>query len=150
MPALSATDPAATLRRILLALLAFGLSGTAIELLLLGHYEDSWQLVPLFFIGCALVVIAAHVTLGGRGSVRLLQAVMSALVVAGLIGVLLHYRGNVEFQVEMDPTQSHWQVFTKAIRAKTPPALAPGILVQFGLLGWLYAYRHPALKRDSV
>ena len=41
MPALINTDSAATLRRVLLALLTFGLSGTAVELLLLGHYEDS-------------------------------------------------------------------------------------------------------------
>ncbi len=151
MPALINTDSAATLRRVLLALLTFGLSGTAVELLLLGHYEDSWQIVPLFFLGCGLVVIAAHLMVGGSGSVRLLQVVMSMLIVAGLIGVVLHYRGNLEFQLEMDATQSRWQLFAKAIRAKTPPALAPGVLVQFGLLGWLYAYRHPALRRrDSV
>lgn len=147
MPALSPTDPSAAFRRVLLALLTFGLCGTVVELLLLGHYEDSWQFAPLFFIGCALVVIGAHLTIGGAGSVRLLQTVMLALIVVGLVGVVLHYRGNLEFQVEMDPTQSTWQLFTKAMRAKTPPALAPGVLVQFGLLGWLYTYRHPALRR---
>lgn len=146
----SVSDSSAAIRRVLLALLTFGLSGTAVELLLLGHYEDSWQIVPLFFIGCALVVIAAHVMVGGTGTVQLLRVAMSALIVAGLIGVALHYRGSLEFQVEIDPTQSRWQLFTKAIRAKAPPALAPGVLVQFGLLGWLYAFRHPALRRDPI
>ena len=146
----SVSDSSAAIRRVLLALLTFGLSGTAVELLLLGHYEASWQIVPLFFIGCALVVIAAHVMVGGTGTVQLLRVAMSALIVAGLIGVALHYRGSLEFQVEIDPTQSRWQLFTKAIRAKAPPALAPGVLVQFGLLGWLYAFRHPALRRDPI
>jgi hypothetical protein len=30
--------------------------------------------------------------------------------------------------------------------AKAPPALAPAGLIQLGLLGLLYTYRHPALQ----
>jgi hypothetical protein len=29
------------------------------------------------------------------------------------------------------------------------PTLAPGTLIQFGLLALLYAYRHPSLKRPE-
>ena len=36
-----------TLRQLLLAIIAMGLAGTAADLLLLGHYEEGWQLVPL-------------------------------------------------------------------------------------------------------
>lgn len=143
-------DSAGTLRRLLLALLTVSLIGTAIELVLLGHYEDSWQLVPIFFIGFALAVIAAHVATGSAGSLRLLQVAMSMLIVAGVIGAVLHLRGSLEFQMEMDATQSRWQLFAKAIRAKSPPALAPGVLAELGLLGWLYAFRHPALGRREL
>ena len=36
-----------------------------------------------------------------------------------------------------------WQ----AIRGKTPPLLAPGALMQLGLVGLAYTYKHPALSR---
>ena len=90
----------------LLAIVVFGLVGTVVELLLLEHYEDSWQFVPLFFIGATLVVVAAHVVLRSAGSVLMLRLMMSFLIASGVAGVVLHYRGSMEFQLEMDATQS--------------------------------------------
>jgi len=48
----------AALRRLLLGLLTFGLIGTAADLLLIGHHEDAWQLIPLVTIGVALAATA--------------------------------------------------------------------------------------------
>jgi hypothetical protein len=31
----------------------------------------------------------------------------------------------------------------KAIHSKAPPALAPAAMIQMGLLGLLYTYKHP-------
>jgi len=143
------TDVPVVMRRFVLALVAFGLIGSGAELLLLEHYEDSWQLVPLFLIVLTLGAIAVHLLAAGAGSVYGLRVLMSALVLAGAVGVSLHYRGNLEFQLEMDATQSGWPLFMKAIRAKTPPALAPGVMAQLGLLGLAYTYRHPALGRGT-
>jgi hypothetical protein len=148
MPA-ARPDASGTLRRLLLALLVFGLLGLGTELLLLGHYEDSWQMVPLFFIFLAVLAIVAHVTSGTPGSLQVFRLVMASLIVVGLIGVVLHYRGNLEFQVDMDPTATGWELFKKVVRAKAPPALAPGALAQLGLLGLIYAYRHPAFREDE-
>ena len=56
---ITAASPATTLaalRRLLLGLLAFGLVGTATDLLLIGHVEDAWQAIPLAAIALALVV----------------------------------------------------------------------------------------------
>ncbi|MEY4609441.1 MAG: hypothetical protein RL625_1658, partial [Gemmatimonadota bacterium] len=36
-------------------------------------------------------------------------------------------------------------LWVAVFRGEAPP-LAPGTLVQFGLLGLLYAYKHPALS----
>ena len=138
------------IRRFLLAIVVLGLSGTGLELILLEHYEDSWQALPLFFIGLTLVVIGVHAVGGGAGTVRLLRVMMSFLLIAGAAGVVLHYQGSLEFQMEMDPTQSGWALFTKVLHAKAPPALAPGVMAQLGLLGLLYTYRHPALSRNST
>jgi hypothetical protein len=145
MPSHFSADASVALRRILLAIVAFGLVGTAVELFLLEHYEDSWQLVPIVFIALALFSMVAHVTTGSAGSLMVLRLAMSFLVVAGAVGVVLHYQGSMEFQLEMDATQSGWTLFSKVIRAKAPPTLAPGVMAQLGLLGLLYTYRHPAL-----
>jgi hypothetical protein len=136
-----------SLRRFLLALLVLGLAGIGAELVALRHYEDSWQLVPLVLIALAFAVIGWHVLDGGAATVRMLRLVMLFFLVAGIAGIVLHYRGNLEFQLEIDPSQDRWTLFTKVIRAKAPPALAPGAMAQLGLLGLVYAFRHPALGR---
>ena len=137
------------LRRLLLALLVFGLFGTATELLLLGHYDGPAQLIPLALIVVAGSTVAAHAVTGSARTVRVLRVVMACFVVAGLAGVVLHFRGNLEFQLDMDPAASKWDLFRKVVRAKAPPALAPGAMAQLGFLGLIYAYRHPALSRGG-
>jgi hypothetical protein len=42
--------------------------------------------------------------------------------------------------MEMDADQRRSEMFWKVLRAKSPPALAPGVMVQLGLLGLIYAY----------
>jgi hypothetical protein len=143
-------DSAGMVRKLLLLVISFGLLMTGLDLILLEHYEDSWMLVPLFLIALSLAVIVGHALVGAAGSVRLMQGVMVLLVLSGLMGVVLHFQGNLEFQVEIDPTLSRWELFNKVIRAKAPPALAPGAMAQLGLLGLVYCYRHPALTRDSA
>ncbi len=81
----------------------------------------------------------------GRASVRALQFVMSLFVAAGLAGVALHFQSTLEFQREIDPSLAGFGLVLKALQAKAPPALAPGVMVQLGLLGLAFAYRHPAL-----
>lgn len=144
------SDPSLTIRRLLLALVVLGLVGLATELVLLAHYEDSAQLVPLFFIALTLIVIVGHVVVGGASSLLLLRVMMAFLVAAGVLGIVLHYRGSMEFQLEMDPTMSGWPLFAKVLQAKAPPTLAPGVMAQLGLLGLLYTYRYPADRSSSA
>jgi hypothetical protein len=134
-----------TWRRWVLIVLALGLLGTTMDLVLIQHYEDSLQLIPIGLAAFALVVASWNGLQESRLSVRLLQLAMILLLVAGLVGVTLHYRGAAAFQWEMDATQSSWSVFTKVIRAKAPPLLAPGAMLQLGLIGLVYCYRHPAV-----
>ena len=135
-----------TLRNLLLALLTFGLTGLGAELLALGHYEDSWQLVPLILIATALAVIGWHVFDRSAVSVRALQGVLLFILIAGGIGVALHYQGNMEFQLDVNPDLSGWALFAKVLHAKVPPALAPGAMAQLAFLGLIYTFRHPALR----
>jgi hypothetical protein len=137
------------LRRFLLLILIVGIVGSGAELLLLEHHEDAWQFVPLALDVAALAVICLHVVAGGRVTVRALQLLMTLFLVSGALGVWLHYQGNLEFQLDMDPTLPAWDLFSRVMRAKAPPALAPGVMAQLGLLGLAYCYRHPALTPAS-
>jgi len=137
------------LRRILLAILLLGMAGTTTELLLLKHDEDVVQLVPLLLIGAGYVTIAWHVINRRRASVRTLQILMLLFVVSGIAGLVFHYRANVEFQLEGDPALRGMDLLWKVLQAKAPPALAPGVMAQLGLIGLAYAYRHPALMPEG-
>ena len=132
------------LRRILLGILLLGMAGTTTELLLLRHTEDSTQLIPLMLLGAGYVVVAWNARRRSRLSVRTLQAVMVLFVASGILGVFFHYGANVEFQREIEPELTGSNLLWKVLQAKTPPALAPGVMAQLGLIGLAYAYRHPA------
>jgi len=62
--------------------------------------------------------------------------------------VLLHYRGNVEFERERDPSLSGLALVWEALRGATP-SLAPGAMAQLGLLGLAITWRHPAARRRT-
>jgi hypothetical protein len=135
-----------TTRRLLLAVITIGMIGTTADLLLLEHYEGAWQLPPLVVLASGFVVIAWIAIGPGPLAVTAMRVIMVCFIAAGCAGVLLHYNGNSEFQREIDPTLLGWALFMKVMRAKAPPALAPAVLIQVGLLGLLYTYRHPALQ----
>lgn len=136
--------PLQTIRRLLLAILMLALIGSALDLLLLAHYEEFWQLVPLVLIGVAVPVTAWVWRAGSARAVISFRITMVLVVAAGVAGVALHYTGNREFQHEMDPALAGWALFTAVVTAKAPPALAPASMIQMGLIGLLATYRHPA------
>ncbi len=137
------------LRRVLLALVALGIVGLGAELLLLEHTESPQQWVPLAVLGLALLAVPPVAARPAPWAVRLFQGAMLACVVAGAAGLYFHYTGNAEFEREGDPALRGLDLFWKSMRGATP-ALAPGALVQLGLLGLACAWRHPALRPPST
>jgi hypothetical protein len=136
----ASADRVELLRRWILAVLALGLVGTVTELLLLGHYEQPLQLVPVLLIAIAIVVLVWHVMQRNAASLHSLQIVMALFVLAGFAGVVAHFLGSAEFQIELNPSMGTWELVEKVLRAKAPPVLAPGMMLQFGLLGLAYAF----------
>ncbi len=142
----SGPTAAQSLRRGLLVLLGLGLLGTAVDLVLLDHYEDVWQMPPLVLCAASLLIVLWVGLSGGRTAIRALRIVMLLCIVSGLAGLALHYNGNREFQHEIDPELAGWALFFKVVTAKAPPALAPAVMAQLGFLGLLYTYRHPEFE----
>lgn len=73
---------------------------------------------------------------------------MVLFMVIGVVGVSLHFRSNAEFELLMHPSMDGWELVRASLAGRTP-ALAPAILVQLGLLGLTYTYRHPFLRRRT-
>lgn len=136
-------------RRILMAILLLGSAGIMAELLLMGHDEDVFQWIPLALCAATILLGALVSARPGAGAVRLFQAVMMLLILSAAVGMWLHFRANMEFQLEMDASLKGWELFRKAILAKAPPALAPGAMAQLGLIGLAYTFRHPAIGRHT-
>ena len=138
--------PLVAIRRFVLAIFLAGGLGTALELLLLGHTEDAWQWTPLVLLSLGLLGAGWHGAGGGLASLRMFQGVMVLCVLSGLVGLGLHYDGNVEFELEVYPSLGGVELFWESITGATP-TLAPGTMVGLGLLGLAYTYRHPVLER---
>ena len=139
---------AGPLRRLLLGLVLLGMAGLLAELVLLEHTESAWQWVPLAALGPGFACAAAVAVRPSPRTLRPFQAVMALFVAAGALGVYLHFRGNVEWELESDASLRGTALFWAALHGATP-ALAPGALAQLGLLGLALAHRHPALRRHT-
>lgn len=131
------------LRTLLLLVLLAGCVGAIAELLLQAHYEDSMQLAPLVCLSLALMAIAGRLLSPSARSVHALRVAMGVLCSCGFLGVLFHLQASYEMQHELSSDLFGWELWTKVLRAKAPPALAPFVLVQFSLLGWVATYRDP-------
>jgi hypothetical protein len=132
-----------TFRKLILVLILLTAIGLIVELALLGHTEDRVQWIPFATLGFGALSAAVFALWPSPQSLRVLRWVMAGCLAAGLAGLYFHYKGNVEFELEMYPSRAGFELFWEAMTGATP-ALAPGALAQLGLLGLAFTYRHPA------
>ena len=149
MPEARSGATISAIRRFLLILFVIGALGTGAELLLLGHTEDLWQWAPLVLLAASLVTLGWRVVARGARSLRLFRGTMILFVLSGGVGLWLHYHGNAEFELEMYPSLKGAELFWESVTGATP-TLAPGAMLELGLLGLAYTYQHPALSTDST
>lgn len=123
------------LQRVLLAIWFFGLLGLCTELVFLEHYEDAPQFIPFAVIALGLLAGGWYGLRPGAASLRAFRATLVALGLTGLVGVVLHYRGNAEFERERDPTIGGIRLVWESLTGATP-ALSPGTLVLFAFIGY--------------
>jgi len=139
-PKLGADSVVERLRLWVLGVLVLGLIGTVTELILLEHYEQALQFVPLVLIVLGVVVLVWHAISKDTASLRALQIVMGLFVLAGFAGMAAHFNGSAEYQLELNPDMTTQELLEKILHAKAPPLLAPGMMMQMGLLGLAYAF----------
>ena len=136
------------LRTALLGILLLGLSGSLAELLLLGHYEEWRQMIPPGLLTASLLGLGVFRFTRSGAVLRSLPGLFGVFIIAGIAGIIFHVQGNAQFEVEMFPALNGLDLLWEALRGAFP-ALAPGTMIQLGLLGLLYSYRHPALARPG-
>lgn len=130
------------MRLILMGALVLGLLGTLAELLLLEHFEGWQQWVPILLLGAGTMLAAVHGFRPSRHTVRSIRALMWAFIASGIVGTWLHYMGNADFELELDPALAALALFKASMLGATP-VLAPGAMIQLGLIGMAWSFRHP-------
>lgn len=141
--------PHGFLRTMLLLLFLAACVGTGIELFLLEHVEDWQQWIPVALLGIGLASGTAAGLRPRRRSLLALRALAGAFAVSGLVGLYLHYTGNVAFELEVEPGLGGLELVWAALTGATP-ALAPATMIWLGALGFLFAWDHPALERRDA
>ena len=124
-------------KKVIIAALLFMLLGTALELYLLDHYEDALQLIPLLCIGISILIMFLLFFQRTAFLIRLFKFVMGLTALSGFYGAFLHLQANYEFEQEMTPTASGWELFWESLSGALP-ALAPGSMIVLALLGYSY------------
>lgn len=138
-----------TIRKALVAILIFGLFGTEVELFLLKHTDGFWQLVPVVLVGATLVLAIWAAVRPGPASLNALRVVSGIFLIVGLVGVYQHFTGNIGYEQESNPGLGGAELYKAALMGTTP-LLAPGVMLQLGLIGLLFTYRHPAFQRTDI
>ncbi len=135
-------------RSLVLVILLLGTVGTSVELLLLGHHEDRWQFAPLVLGGALIAACAWYGLSTSALPVRVIRWLSGLTAASAVAGIVLHYKANVEWELEVTPDLQGLALFQEVITGALP-LLAPGAMLQLGLLGLLFCYRHPRLDSNS-
>ena len=141
-------DPrAGAIRQALLGLVLLGALGLTVELVTLEHTASTTQWLPIAALLAAAGTAVALWLAPGQRTVRLHRAVLLLLLVLGAVGLVLHFRGNVLFELEIEPETGGITLLLRALYGATP-ALAPGALIELSLLGLVQTWGHPALAKS--
>ena len=142
------TETVSAIRSIILAVILLGLAGTGLELVFVNHFESSAQWVPVVLICLALLVLGAYGLVRAAALLRVFQAVMIMFIVSGAAGIGLHYQHDAERAQKDFPGIQGAELLRTAV-SQEAPLLAPGAMIELGILGLAYVFRHPVLKQEQ-
>lgn len=125
------------LKRLLLLIFLVTLSGTLIELYLLQHYEGTQQMIPLLCIATTLILMLILLYFKNKIVLGLFKITICLSAFSGFYGAFLHIRTNLEFEQELAPTASQWDLFIESLSGALP-VLAPFSMIVLALMGYCY------------
>lgn len=125
------------MQKFILGIFLLSALGSCAELFLMDHTEGIWQWIPISLILTSFLMLIWMVTTKSAMSIKVFQGVMVLFVLSGLLGMSLHFNGNMEFELEMYPKLSGLDLAWKTLKGATP-VLAPGSMIAMGLLGLVY------------
>ena len=131
------------LRAVLWGVAAVVLTGSALELALLEHWEDPVQGVPFALSLIGLLAIGAAWWSPGPATLKAVRWVMLLLAAGAVVGVWQHLHHNYEFAAEIAPTRTMGFWLAEAISGANP-LLAPGIFAVVAAMGLGAAWDHPS------
>jgi hypothetical protein len=130
--------------KLIVAVLLLMMLGTAVELYLLGHYEDTKQLFPII---CILLLFIGLFSLWLK-PVSIIRWLCYAIVLvtglSGFYGSYLHLKANYEFELEMTPTADFWNLLTESLSGALP-VLAPASMLVLAIIAYTFLtlLKHP-------
>lgn len=125
------------MQKFILGIFLLSALGSCAELFLMDHTEGIWQWIPISLILTSFLMLIWMVTTKSAMSIKVFQGVMVLFVLSGLLGMSLHFNGNMEFELEMYPKLTGLDLAWKTLKGATP-VLAPGSMIAMGLLGLVY------------
>jgi hypothetical protein len=145
-------DNAAFLRRSLLWLAALGTLGTALELVLLRHWDNPLELIPFVALGVLGVAIVMMARRPEARSVAIARALALSVLIVSAVGVFVHIRSNYEAAPLDFRYTASWPTTPEPIRwllAATDtvgpsPTLAPAAIAFLALALLIVTLRHPS------
>ena len=125
------------LKKLLLIAIFFMAMGTGLELYLLDHYEDTFQMIPIICLLLSLSVFVFIQFKPIRSAYQVFKISLLLSALSGLYGTFLHLKANYEFEAEIKPSADPWSLFLESLSGAFP-ALAPGSMILFALIGYSY------------
>lgn len=122
--------------------------GVIVELVLTEHTKEPLQWVPLVVCGLGAAAALAVIVHPSRNTIFALRAIMVIAMVSGVVGVIAHVTGNLEFAQEINAAKANATPLAAALTGANPP-LAPGALGATGLIALAATYWHPALRLSA-
>ena len=148
---------AARLRRGLVALALLGTIGTALELLLLRHFDGALQLIPWVALAVLGVAIALVALRPSPRSIRTARILAGGVLVTSVVGVAIHVNANfdagpLDFRYTASwPTLSDAERWFLAVTDTVGPSptLAPMASAFMALALLLATLGHPAVSQTA-
>lgn len=113
------------------------LVGTVLELFLLSHYEDVFQLIPILCIAFVMITALLLVFYRTKWIKNGFKGILLITAMSGIYGAYLHLSENFEFEMEMQPTATNLDLFLESFSGALP-ALAPLSMIVLALIGYSY------------